>query len=167
MSMIQLVPMNEERYNTFMEISRQDQIQGQILARYWKVDEAEKNMEQMEKQVIPHGLETENHHFYSLKEIDSEKIVGGLWYMIMEQSGEHIIFVVDIQVYQGFRRLGYGSQAFRILEQHASDRGISSIVLNVFEHNVAARAMYNKLGYSGSGIIMTKTLNSDTHSQYR
>ena len=165
--MIQLVPMNEERYNTFMEISRQDQIQGQILARYWKVDEAEKNMEQMEKQVIPHGLETENHHFYSLKEIDSEKIVGGLWYMIMEQSGEHIIFVVDIQVYQGFRRLGYGSQAFRILEQYASDRGISSIVLNVFEHNVAARAMYNKLGYSGSGIIMTKTLNSDTHSQYR
>ena len=121
----------------------------------------------MEKQGIPHGLETENHHFYSLKEIDSEKIVGGLWYMIMEQSGEHIIFVVDIQVYQGFRRLGYGSQAFRILEQYASDRGISSIVLNVFEHNVAARAMYNKLGYSGSGIIMTKTLNSDTHSQYR
>ena len=143
-----------------MALSRQDQIQGQVKAGYWKVDEAEKNMEQMEKQVIPHGLDTENHHFYSLKEIDSMKIVGGLWYMIMEQSGEHVIFVVDIQVYPDFRRLGYGSQAFRILEHQAFERGISTIVLNVFENNVAARSMYDKLGYSGSGVTMTKTLNT-------
>ena len=76
--------------------------------------------------------------------------------MITEQKGEGFLFVVDIQVYPNFRRRGYGSQAFRIIEGQASEMGISRIVLNVFEHNLAARAMYEKLGYTGSGDTMKK-----------
>jgi RimJ/RimL family protein N-acetyltransferase len=78
--------------------------------------------------------------------------------MIVEQDGQPLIFVVDIQVYEGFRRRGYGTAAFCIMEDHAREIGITTIALNVFDHNHRARAMYEKLGYQGSGESMVKTI---------
>jgi len=54
--------------------------------------------------------------------------------------------------------MGFGSQAFRLMEDQAAEMGIHTIALNVFEHNHSARKMYQKLGYSGEGESMVKEI---------
>jgi ribosomal protein S18 acetylase RimI-like enzyme len=81
--------------------------------------------------------------------------------MVAEEEGKRQVFVLDIQIYEAYRRQGYGSQAFLAMEEKAKELGISTISLHVFKHNHSARAMYEKLGYlgiSGSETYMSKEL---------
>jgi len=155
--MVQLIPMSEAEFEAFMKISMADHIQAQIISGKWRFDDADENMEKLRSQILPQGFVTPNHHFLNIQD-DKNGQVGGLWYMVAEGNGKRLIFVVDIQVHVQFRRRGYGSQAFLLLEDLAHNMGINKIVLNVFEHNHQARAMYEKLGYSGKGETMTKEI---------
>ena len=42
--MIPLVPMSEDQYAAFMQLSEGDQIEGQVRAGRWRADEAEARM---------------------------------------------------------------------------------------------------------------------------
>lgn len=78
---------------------------------------------------------------------------------VAERQGQRHIFVMDIQIQPEFRRRGYGTQAFRLLEAQARRLGMETIDLHVFQHNQPAQAMYAKLGYHGPADFMSKTLN--------
>ena len=67
--------------------------------------------------------------------------------MKTEQDGQQLVFVVNIQVYETYRQMGYGSQTFQLMEEQGMKIGIQTISLNVFEHNQPAKTMYEKLGY--------------------
>jgi RimJ/RimL family protein N-acetyltransferase len=155
--MTKLTPMNQTEFDAFMEISMADHIQGQIKAGSWHAEDADDNMQKLRAQILPQGLVTPNQNFFNVQN-DLEEIVGGLWYMIAEREGKHLIFVVDIQIYEPFRRRGFGTQAFRLMENQARDLGITTIALNVFKHNQQAKSMYEKLGYVGKGENMVKEL---------
>ena len=155
--MTQLIPMSPAAFETFMDISMLDHAQGQVEAGFWHPEEADDNMQKLRDQFLPQGQETPNHHFFTVQNSEDE-LVGGLWYMLAERDGKRLVFIVDIQIYAQFRRRGYGSQAFRLLEDRVRDLGITTIALNVFEHKRGARAMYEKLGYIGEGENMVKEL---------
>jgi GNAT superfamily N-acetyltransferase len=154
--------MTEAEFDAFMVISMRDQAQGHVQAGKWRVEEADELMEQLRGQFLPAGLATPNHFFFTLEDQDSGTKVGGLWYMVVEQDGQRKLFVVDIQVHDGYRRRGYGTGAFQMMEEKAREMGISTISLHVFRHNRAARAMYEKLGYVGAGGEMSKQLGAGT-----
>jgi len=44
------------------------------------------------------------------------------------------------------------------LEERVRHLGLSTISLHVFGHNHAARALYEKLGYVTTNVMMSKTL---------
>jgi len=69
-------------------------------------------------------------------------------------------FVYDIRIYESYRRRGYGTQAFEVLEKKVRALGVGKIMLHVFGHNDAAKAMYTKLGYEVVSLIMSKTVSS-------
>lgn len=155
--MMKICQMTETEYVSFIEISMKDHIRSQILARNWTEENGPDNMEQLRLQMLPDDMATPDHYFYALKD-ESDKQVGGLWFMVQSNENKRFIFVVDIQIYKEFRRRGYGSGAFGFLEAKAVEMGIDQIYLNVFEHNVTARWMYEKLGYSGDNELMMKQL---------
>ena len=155
--MVQLTPMTNDVFEAFMEISMQDHIQSQIEAGFWQPEEEATNMQNLRAQILPQGRATPNHSFFSVQTTQDE-LVGGLWYMVVEEDGQHLIFVVDIQIYEPFRRRGYATQAFRLMEDQARAMSITTIALNVFEHNHSARSMYEKLGYVKTGDSMMKVL---------
>ncbi len=157
--MVNLVPMTITEFNTFMKISMQDHAQSQVQAGYWNAGEANKNILQLRQQILPDGLSTPDHYFFSIQDEPSKLNVGGLWFAVMEKEGQRFVFVVDIQIFEPYRRHGYGEQAFILMEDKARDLGISTIALNVFEHNHPARAMYVKLGYQGIEEQMMKTIS--------
>jgi ribosomal protein S18 acetylase RimI-like enzyme len=158
--MVQLIPMTEAEFDAFMEISMRDQAQGQVRAGNWPAEQADELIKQLRNQFLPGGLATPNHFFFAIKDQDSGAEVGGLWYTVMEEDGKRLVFVVDIQVYDEYRRRGYGTQAFRMMEEQAREMGITTISLHVFKHNHSARAMYEKLGYVGADNMMSKELGT-------
>lgn len=157
--MVRLVPMSLQEFEEFMIISMNDQAQGQVTAGEWKAEEAQGNIERLRSEFLPNGLATPNHYFFTIEEPTTSAKVGGLWYTVMEQAGKRLVFVVDIQIYSEHRRRGYGSQAFMAMEDKVREMGIASIGLHVFKHNPSARAMYEKLGYTGTDESMSKKLD--------
>ncbi len=155
--MIKLQPMAAADFKPFMEISMRDHASGQIQSGRWPADEAEANIQKLRAQFLPKGLDTPDHHFFTLENEADEK-VGAIWYWVTTQDGQPLIFVVDIQVFPEYRRRGYGSQAFLAMEKNAIDLGIDTIAMSVFQHNHNARAMYEKLGYLGTGEALMKKL---------
>lgn len=152
------MPMNAEEYEAFIKISMHSFAEDQVFAGEWQADEADQNMEKLREQILPGGLATPNQTFFALKEADT--VVGGLWYTIEEQDGKRQLFVMDIQIYDAYRRHGYGFQAFLAMEEKAREMGLPAIVLHVFMHNHKARAMYQKLGYIGEDTMMWKKINA-------
>jgi RimJ/RimL family protein N-acetyltransferase len=157
--MARLTPMTEREFEAFMELSMKDQAQGQVQAGVWRAEDAAANIEKLRSQFLPNGLTTPNHYFFVIADAGTDTQVGSLWYSVEEEEGKRQVFVVDIQIDEAYRRQGYGSQAFRIMEEKAQEMGISTIALHVFEHNRAARAMYEKLGYTGTGSMMSKKID--------
>jgi GNAT superfamily N-acetyltransferase len=156
--MVRLVPMTEEEFEDFMVISMRDQAQGQVQAGAWRAEEADRNIRLLRSQFLPAGLATPSHFFYSVEEVAKNAKVGGLWFLVEEEEGKLQLFVVDIQIYDAYRRHGYGSQAFKAMEGKAREMGILTVSLHVFGHNTPARAMYEKLGYVGRDTTMSKQL---------
>jgi RimJ/RimL family protein N-acetyltransferase len=155
--MIQLVPMNEDQYDAFMELSARDQMEGHVREGRWKAEEAEANMARLTAQFLPVGLATPNHFFHAIQD-SSGTDVGGLWYMLVEEEDTPQFFVMDIQIYEAFRRRGYGTQALRVMEDNAREMGVARVALHVFADNHRARAMYRKLGYAGADTQMVKAI---------
>jgi len=160
--MIQLVPMTEDDFEAFMEISIPNHIQDQVKAGTWSAENAEGNMQKLLSKVLPEGLATPNHSFFVIKDENTGNPVGGLWYVLMKVDGNLSVFVLDIQIDPASRRRGYGTQAFLAMEEQALGMGAGAMTLNVFKHNTTARAMYEKLGYLGDSEMMVKRLESRT-----
>jgi len=157
--MIDLVPMTEEQYDAFMALSARDQWEGHVREGRWRADEAEANMALLVAQFLPQGLATPGHLFWAIEEEGSRAQVGGLWIALAEEAGARQFFVMDIQIYEPYRRRGYGTQAFRAMEDMAREMGVTAIALHVFAGNHPARAMYRKLGYAGTDTAMEKELS--------
>ena len=67
-------------------------------------------------------------------------------------------YVWDIVIEPACRGRGYGRAAMQAIEEHARERGVSIIELNVFAHNRRARQLYDSLGYVEGGVRMLKEL---------
>jgi GNAT superfamily N-acetyltransferase len=156
--MVRLVPMSLEEFEVFMELSMQDQAEGQVQAGTWRAEEASAHMEMLRSQFLPAGMDTPGHYFFAVVDANTGETAGGLWYLVAEEEGNRQFFVMDIQIYGPYRRRGYGSQAFRAMEEKAREMGVGKISLHVFRHNHPARAMYVKLGYTGTSTKMSKQI---------
>jgi ribosomal protein S18 acetylase RimI-like enzyme len=108
-------------------------------------------------QLLPDGLNTANQHLFSIKD-DSGAKAGMLWFAVRNQGGKRSAFIYDVRIEPVFQRRGYATQAFQALEAIARDMGIAAISLHVFGHNTAARALYEKLGFETTNLIMNKSI---------
>ena len=156
--MIKLVPMKEADFEPFMTLSMKDQAEGHVREGRWAAEEAETIMLQLRGQLLPQGLQTSGHFFFTLETEDSTQKVGSLWFNMDEYMGEKAIFVMDIQINPRHRRKGYGMEAFLLLEEQAHKMGINVITLHVFNDNTPALALYQKLGYTGPCELMVKNI---------
>jgi len=162
--MTELIPMTKTEYSRFLQLANQAYMADQIKAGNWSTDEAEQKMQQTIEKYLPNGFETPGHHFYNILVPDIPSPIGALWYWVREENDQPQIFIMEISIEAEYRRKGYGTQVFDILEQHAKDRDIHQIGLSVFPHNTPARNLYLKLGFSflDSDHYMVKQLVTNT-----
>ena len=68
-----------------------------------------------------------------------------------EQVGEDALEVERIYVLRRFKRQGLGTLMMERAMNEAANRGLNTVWLGVWEHNVAAQRFYERLGFSVFG----------------
>ena len=58
------------------------------------------------------------------------------------------LVLADIAIFPAHRNKGLGTLALRSLAKEVEELGFKAIVLHVFKHNISAKRLYEKLGYS-------------------
>lgn len=156
--MVTLIPMTENDYQAYLEQLIGEYAQDHVRGGRWGEQEALQRATQEIQQILPQGLHSPDNYLYMIVEEQSNQRVGILWFALNTRASKQQAFVYDIAIYEQFRRHGYATQAFRLLEEQARELGATSIGLHVFGHNVAARELYEKLGYIATNIQMMKKL---------
>lgn len=157
--MIQLKPMSDADFKAYLEILIPEYAQEHVKGGRWTAEEALVESRAEIEKLLPKGVATENQYLFNIFADNEPERVGILWFAV--QQGK--VFIYDIVIYDAFRRRGYASQAFVALEEKVRELGLNTISLHVFGHNHAARAMYQKLGFIETNVMMSKTLDETNY----
>ncbi|MBA2394145.1 MAG: GNAT family N-acetyltransferase [Ktedonobacteraceae bacterium] len=153
--------MDKATYLAYLAWSIPNYAQENIRSGRWSLDAGLQKAEEEYQQLLPDGLASHDQYLFSIKDKESGKNVGILWFGIQERGGKRGAFVYDVKIDEQFRRQGYGEQAFLAMEEKVYALGLETIGLYVFGQNYGARAMYDKLGYEATNIMMSKKLKSE------
>ncbi|MFJ6418488.1 GNAT family N-acetyltransferase [Paeniglutamicibacter sp. NPDC091659] len=119
-------------------------------------EESQANADSSFNRFFPAGEPIDGHLVFEV--CRAGESVGYLWIGPQLDSGPDKWWVLDIEIYEQYQRLGYGRQAMILAEQTAKQLGASELGLNVFGYNTSARALYESLGYEPTSIRMAKAL---------
>jgi GNAT superfamily N-acetyltransferase len=166
--MVQLVPMSSEVFAPYLANCITDYAREKTSAGHWFADEALAQAQASFQRLLPAGLATPNHYFFSIVDDATSAPVGGLWFLL--EGGTHrSIWLYDLYINADQRRKGYGRGAMLALEANARELGVERIDLHVFAHNRAATELYMQVGYTVSSLNMYKLVAfpnnlHDTHN---
>ena len=155
---VSLRGMTEKEFQTFLAESIPEYAAEKVKAGNWDSDVALARSRDEHAKLLPEGLTSPNQHLYTV-ELDGNP-VGRLWLSVDPDVAGGAGFIYDLFVAESFRRRGIAALAMQLLEKEARRLGLGNLALHVFGYNLAARALYQKLGYEITNINMSKPLTS-------
>ncbi|HNS67649.1 MAG TPA: GNAT family N-acetyltransferase [Mesotoga infera] len=162
--MVRLEKMAAEDFDTYIEKLTANYAKDNVRSGRWTREEAlEKSVSQINS-LLPEGIETQNHVFFSIVDEGTGDAVGYIWLHVAPGEGHKKAFIYDLIIFEKFRKRGYGRAALVALEEYAKEKRIASISLHVFAHNAAALSLYRKMGYEVTSMNMKKNI-SDTQME--
>ncbi|GCE07440.1 GNAT family N-acetyltransferase [Dictyobacter aurantiacus] len=157
--MVILEPMSEVDFQSYLDFAVADYAQEHVKSGRWSQEEALEQSRKQYAELLPNGVASPDQYLFTIVDPDHQRKVGILWFAREARAGQHAAFVYDVRIDEEYRHQGYGSQAFLEMEKKVRDLGLSRIGLHVFGHNQPALAMYQKLGYVATNIVMAKDLD--------
>ena len=130
------------------------------LAKLIPEDEAVKRVLAGTTHFLPQGRDTAGHHLV-VAENEAGEVVGDAWVGPDPQDATGTAdsaWLYDINVFERFRRNGYGSAILAAAEELVAGEGRTRLGLNVVGDNDAAIAMYRRNGYHVSSLQLDKPL---------
>lgn len=156
--MVTLNDMTELEYESFKTIQIELYAKDKIKAGSWSIKEANKKAKDSFNYFVPYGMGTENHYFYSILDTDLRKSVGGLWFTVVDKNQCKELYIMQILIYEEYRKSGYGKTTMSLLETHSRKLGVRKILLHSMAHNEAAINLYKRCGYKIVEVDMLKEL---------
>ena len=156
--MIELVDLCGERFPAYREALIRYYARDKVRAGVWSPEEAPRRSAADVDGLLGDGTETEGHYLYLLRDRFTTEEVGVVWLAVQDSGVGRSVWIYDIEVYEPFRRRGYGTRALRAVEERATELGAQRVELHVFGHNPAARALYEKVGYETTSVVMRRRL---------
>lgn len=156
--MVSLTTMPEDRFPAYRKHLTRGYAQEKVKAGVWSQEEAPGRAEADINGLLPAGTSTEDHFLYTVRDDSAAEKVGTLWLAMMRTSVGRAVWIYDIEIFDRFRRRGYGRRALKAAEDEARRLGADRIELHVFGHNAAARALYESAGYATTSVVMKKGL---------
>jgi RimJ/RimL family protein N-acetyltransferase len=154
---VRLVELDETPFREYRKHLVRDYAANKVRAGVWSKSEAETNA--AIDGLLPEGHATPDHLLYSVRDESVPAEVGKLW--ISPRDSGRSLWIYDIIVHERFRRRGYASRILHLIENKARELGAAKVELHVFGHNHGARALYEKLGYTATSIVMAKPVSTE------
>ena len=136
--------MTESEYNAYQEgcISRYSE--DLVHVGFCTATDALPQATMQFERALPDGFNTKDTRFYVILS-EGDEIIGGIFTL---KPQEFVEAIADFIIYDEYRGRGYGSKALEALEKELKEEGYKAIILNVFEHNTSAKALYEKSGFA-------------------
>lgn len=157
---VRLVEMDQPSYRDYRECLIRDYAADKVRAGFWSEDEAEDRSADDVDDLLPEGPATPDHYLYSVRDEALPDEVGVLWISPRDTGVGRSVWIYDIIVYEQYRRRGYARRILKLAEDKAGELGANKVELQVFGHNHAARALYEKTGYETTSMIMAKQVSA-------
>ncbi|AJW98722.1 acetyltransferase family protein [Burkholderia gladioli] len=157
--MLELVPMSDHEFAEFEADTVASYAAALVAAG--DADSAAEFAASHFARLLPLGRATPGHQFFRLHDAAREMAVGRLWLGETSSARGRRAFLYDLLIEPGQRGQGLGAAALQAAEDWARARGLAHLDLNVFEHNVAARRLYDRSGYRQLGKCLSKALGGD------
>jgi ribosomal protein S18 acetylase RimI-like enzyme len=154
---VQLAPMSTDRFATWTEHSRRGFVDQQVLSGAMPRAEADAYATEQQTMLLPGGLSTPGHHFWTVRDGGDE--VGTLWLRVRDDGPEPEGYVFDVEVDSRYRGRGLGRATMLAAEDAARGLGARWMRLNVFGHNIPAISLYDDLGYDVVAAVLTTMLD--------
>jgi ribosomal protein S18 acetylase RimI-like enzyme len=152
--------MNENDYQRFLDYAIANYAEEKTRAGNYAVEDAMQLSAREYQQLLPDGVDTHDNYLLSIINEHNQK-AGFIWLALQQTGVLRTLTVVNILVYEQFRRRGYATQALRLAEEKARALGIERVTLQVFGHNTLAQSLYEKMGYRATNIYMAHDLSRD------
>ena len=156
--MVELVAMSDAHFRRYMETAVEDYAQAHIKCGDCDPSEARTLAKADYDALLPEGIASAGQFLFSVLASDGRAPVGMVWFALRERNGKKSAYIYDIQVDAAQRGKGYGAETLRKTEALAASMGAARIGLNVMGWNHTARNLYEKAGFTVTGMGMTKTL---------
>jgi RimJ/RimL family protein N-acetyltransferase len=156
--MIRVEPMTEERFTAFLEETIVRYAEENVRTGRWDAAGAVEHSRAEHARLLPQGLATPHEYLRSIFAGDSGERVGDLWFSHRSEGGPKQIWIFWIGIDPAHRRHGYAIEALRAIEVEARQLGSTRVGLHVFASNSGARALYERLGYAPTNLVMWKEL---------
>ncbi|HML24648.1 MAG TPA: GNAT family N-acetyltransferase [Aggregatilinea sp.] len=155
---MQLIPMTDAEFADYLAVTTPEYAAEHVQAGNWTAEEAEEKAYAQMKELLPEGPRTPDNYMYTMHVEGEAEPVGLIWVAITRKPHKTSAFIYDIIVHEPFRRRGYASEALNAIADKARELGAESLGLHVFAHNTGAHALYQKLGFVETDIIMKMPL---------
>lgn len=137
--------MNDETFSQYMAKQQQEYAADRMRTdrETWEVALA--TTRRQHEALLPQGLRTPGHFFFSLRLEPAEQVIGSIWFAHRAESAEVYLYHLFINPDQ--RRQGFATEALDLLAEYAKGLGAKVIWLNVFRHNGGALSLYESNGF--------------------
>lgn len=147
---VTLEPLSDDEYGNFVEAQIAEAARQRVEAGEWSPSEAVARAHDELGDLINDRLRRRGHEF--LKGVVNDVgCVGRLWIApapeFIEESREAIRWLAQITVEESLRGRGYGRAFLTALHNRLSAEGVSQLWLRVYDWNIAARRLYEGMGY--------------------
>jgi len=156
--MVRLVPMTAPELQKFLESSIPEYAQDWVRSGRWKPEDALERSREEHAQLLPQGVETPDQYLRTVWEEAGGERVGEVWYGLQRQEGWDQLFLYWIGIRPEHRRRGYAADVLREVESEARRLGAVRLGLHVFAENAGARALYERIGFVTTNLLMAKDL---------
>ena len=161
--MIELRIMSEAEYSQFREYSVSEYAKDLMNGENLDHETALKNAGREFSEMLTDGPGTEDHVVMVIRDAQSGKGVGWIWYCYETDEDVKQVFLCDFLIFEDERRKGYASAALAEMERRSKADGCGAAALFVWDHNGPGAALYRKCGYAPEerdigGVRMKKPL---------
>lgn len=153
-----LRPMTHEEFVPYEDADAHHYAENMVRAGFWSAEGAFNKAKSIHANLLPDGVRTKDHLFFVIEDSETAEALGVIWLFIDRETQPASGFIYDLLLHAQFRGRGLGKQAMLALEKKAKDLGLTSLALNVFDDNAAAKALYTSLGYEVQSLNMRKLL---------
>jgi ribosomal protein S18 acetylase RimI-like enzyme len=153
--MVKLESKTTEELASWMPSKKEEYIAERIKAGE-SPDVANRMSDAQFAELFPGGSPAEGQ--FVMNVVTDDGVVGTLW-MGRPFSGDgDTWFIFDIEISKDSRGRGFGRAAMEAAEEWTRERGGTRVALNVFGPNLAARSLYDSLGYEVLATSMFKDI---------